>query len=186
MEKDLPLIERIQETRDEKSLRELIEMHSGIYIDMVNKYMPDSIGEENKEDILSDKDFCIYDAALRFKTNKNTKFSTYLGNLTKWKCQNIFTKYSKFGYHSLDDEPQNEISIDFDIVGIEQEEALARVYAAIEHIEDERARKIFRLRYQSSKSKLTPWKKIAKELDMSIQGCINIHNKSIKEIRNHV
>jgi hypothetical protein len=41
------------------------------------------------------------------------------------------------------------------------------------------------MRYFESK-KLTPWKKIAKKLDLSIQGCINIHNKHLTEIKKYV
>ena len=38
----------------------------------------------------------------------------------------------------------------------------------------------------SGDKKLTPWKKIAKKLDLSIQGCINIHNKHLTEIKKYV
>ena len=33
------------------------------------------------------------------------------------------------------------------------------------------------------KNKVMPWKKISKELNMSIQGCINIHNSAIEEFK---
>ena len=41
------------------------------------------------------------------------------------------------------------------------------------------------MRY-SNGNKVTPWKKIAKKLDLSIQGCINIHNNYLKEIKKYV
>ena len=41
------------------------------------------------------------------------------------------------------------------------------------------------MRYSGNR-KLTPWKKIAKKLDLSIQGCINIHNNYLEEIKNYV
>jgi hypothetical protein len=41
------------------------------------------------------------------------------------------------------------------------------------------------MRYKDNK-KLTPWKKIAKKLDLSIQGCINIHNKHLNQIKKYV
>ena len=40
----------------------------------------------------------------------------------------------------------------------------------------------FKMRYKNA-NKLTPWKNIAKKLDLSIQGCINIHNKHLIEIQ---
>jgi hypothetical protein len=41
------------------------------------------------------------------------------------------------------------------------------------------------MRY-ADKKKLTPWKKIAKKLDLSIQGCINIHNNFLNKIKKYV
>jgi len=37
------------------------------------------------------------------------------------------------------------------------------------------------MRYENT-NKLTPWRKISKEMDLSIQGCINIHNSALKTI----
>jgi len=55
----------------------------------------------------------------------------------------------------------------------------------IEESKDERVKKIFKMRYKSG-TRLTPWKKIAKNLGLSIQGCINIHNKHLQEIKRYV
>jgi hypothetical protein len=46
---------------------------------------------------------------------------------------------------------------------------------------DKRVSKIFNMRYENV-NKLTPWRKISKEMDLSIQGCINIHNSALKTI----
>ena len=89
MEKDIQLIDKVKSKRDEGSLKELIERHSGIYVDMVNKYIPESLEGINKQDLLQEKDFCIYNAAIKFDESKNTKFGTYVGNLARWKCLNI-------------------------------------------------------------------------------------------------
>ena len=96
MEEDIYLIDMVKEVGDEDSVKELINRHSGIYIEMVNKYLPDDMEGINKYDVLQDKDFCIYDAALNFDKNKNAKFSTYIGNLARWRCLNIFNKNVKF------------------------------------------------------------------------------------------
>ena len=42
------------------------------------------------------------------------------------------------------------------------------------------------MRYNVDNNKLTPWKIIAQELDMSIQGCINIHNRFIDKVKKEV
>ena len=189
MEKDIHLINKVKKGRDAQSLKELIDRHSGIYIDIVNKYLPSSHEGINKEDVLEDKNFCIYDAAIKFDENKNTKFSTYIGNLARWKCLNIYNKKIKFPQISINDfagenaaqqsvsEPERNLH--------ENEEDLSRVLSAINQCQDPRAKTIFKMRYFENK-KLTPWKKIAKKLDLSIQGCINIHNKHLTEIKKYV
>ena len=53
----------------------------------------------------------------------------------------------------------------------------------LEKEKDHRVKKIIDMRYNVSDNKLTPWRKIAKEVDMSIQGCINIHNKFINKVK---
>ena len=104
MEEDIYLIDKVKKYKDESSIKELINRHSGIYVDMVNKYIPSSNEGLNKEDILQDKDFCIYDAAIKYDECKNTKFSTFVGNLARWKCLNIYNKNIKFPQETLDSE----------------------------------------------------------------------------------
>ena len=41
------------------------------------------------------------------------------------------------------------------------------------------------MRY-SGLNKLTPWRKISKKMNLSIQGCINIHNAALKKISKNV
>ena len=102
MAKDFELIDKIKKTQDGESLKELIQKHSGIYVDMINKYMPKSFNGVNKEDLLEEKDYSIYNAVIKFDETKNTKFSTYLGNLTKWRCLNIYNKSIKFPQQNIE------------------------------------------------------------------------------------
>ena len=186
MAKDLDLINEVKQTNDSGCLKELIERHSGIYIDMVNKYIPKDIDGVNKEDILDEKDYIIYDAALSFDDSKNTKFSTYLGNLARWKCLNIYNRIKKFPQQPIDDEKNaNLLFCDSDISEVEESENLKKINQLIKKSSDKRIKKIFTMRYYSG-PKVQPWKNIAKELDLSIQGCINIHNNYLEKIKKHL
>ena len=185
MEEDLYLINKVKNIGDQDSVMELINRHSGIYIEMVNKYLPDSLEGVNKDDVLEDKNFCIYDAAIKFDENKNTKFSTYVGNLARWKCLNIYNKNIKFPQSSMAEIYDQSVSCDPELKNIEKQEELKNIFKIINNSGDERVKKIFKMRYKDGK-KLTPWKKIAKKLDLSIQGCINIHNKHLTEIKKYV
>jgi len=194
MAEDIDLIKKVKQSKDEESLKELIDRHSGIYLDMVNKYIPNFHEGIYKKDIIQEKDFSIYDAIIKFDESKKTKFSTYLGNITKWKCLNIYNKKLKFPQESVDSAvyvtrmgdrfsgDYSELKQDPDINHIEEVENMQNVHNIVNNFKDERVKEIFEMRYNYGQ-KLTPWKKIAKKLDLSIQGCINIHNKYLEEIK---
>lgn len=185
MEKDLLLINKVKKYGDDDSVQELINRHSGIYVEMVNKYLPDSFEGINKDDVMDDKDFSIYNAAINFDENKNTKFSTYVGNLARWKCLNIYNKNTKHPKICINDNFEKNVSCDSGIKSIEEKENLKKIFSIIENHPDKRVKTIFKMRYKNGE-KTTPWKKISKKLDLSIQGCINIHNNYLQEIKKYV
>ena len=182
---DSELIKKIKNTGDESCLQQLIEKHSGIYVDMVNKYIPNSIEGIHKDDILSEKNYSIYTAAMQYNKNKKSKFSTYLGNLTKWKCLNMYNKMKKFPQQSIEESSITFTSEEKAYREIQNKEDLENIFKIINQSSDERVKLIFSMRY-ADKKKLTPWKKIAKKLDLSIQGCINIHNNYLQEVKKYV
>ena len=74
---DLELIENVQSEKDvQDSLTQLIERHSGIYLDMVNVYASPNSPFIDYEDLIKDKDFKIYQAAKNYNPEKGAKFST--------------------------------------------------------------------------------------------------------------
>ena len=168
-------------------LRELVNRHSGIYISMVNNYSPPATSSINshKDDLLNDKDYYIYQAALKYDDSKKTKFSTYLGNETRWMCLNLYNKNK----NSKEIPDPNELysstylGEDRFIVSI-NEEILQKIMSIAKKEPDTRVSKIFQLRYiDGEKNKVMPWNKVCKFVDLSIQGCINVHNKAIKKIK---
>jgi RNA polymerase sigma factor (sigma-70 family) len=171
-------------------LTELIYRHSGIYVTMVNNYTPSSKSSQtsHKDELMSDKNYYIYRAALKYDTSKNTKFSTYLGNETRWMCLNIYNKEKKRRITDIDltkasskqianeEEVHNETH--------SREDFLNEVMLIVKKDPDSRISKIFSMRYLDGDSnKVTPWKKIGEHLQLSIQGCINIHDKAISKIK---
>lgn len=92
MQSDLTLIDKIKDRNDEESLLELINRHSGIYHTMINQFLSSPQNSIDKTQAVKEKDYVIYNSAVSFDPNKNTKFSTYLANQAKWKCLNILSK----------------------------------------------------------------------------------------------
>lgn len=184
---DVECVKNIQDSCDEDSLKLLIERHSGIYVDMVNRFIKEPYLNEIKADLISDKDTFIYECAQTYNPAKKAKFSTYLGNKIKWRCLNLFNNPKNKNLHhklvpmshatSLFHRPDIFREVDYH----EREEI---IYQVLDKYPDDRAVEIFRLRYiEGDNNKVMSWKKIAKKLDLSSQGCIDIHNKLINTIR---
>lgn len=188
MESDISLIERVKQDGDSQSLHLLIERHSGIYLDMVNSVIPNNCDFLDKNDIIDEKDISIYKAVLNFDPEKNTKFSTYLGNETKWKCLNLFNRGVKYKHLDIDSFKEDSNLIEKETFEeLSSKETISKIFEIAKKHPDERIFKILNLRYEIGfKNKTMPWKDIAKKLNLSIQGCINIHNKFIEEIKKEI
>ena len=184
---DIELIEGVKEGRDASAcLTEIINRHSGIYIEMVNHYMPNSMPFVNRTDLIEDKEYNIYKAIIKFDPERGTKFSTHLGNETKWMCLNLYNKNKKYSQVEFD---ENFLSSIHDDAKPYQDEIKRELFNKVIQITkenpDSRVATIFEMRYViGNKNRVMPWKKIGEKLDMSVQGCINIHNNTIKKIQN--
>ena len=178
---DLSLIEKIRDQGDSSCFQEIVNRHSGIYLQMVHSYAPRSIAIDNINDLLDSKESHIYDAIQNFDETRNIKFSTYLGNHTRWLCLNAANKKAHI---QLDENFDREFESS-EVIEKADSDTLNKVFKYIEDNEDSRVAKIFKMRYVSigGKRKLVPWRKIAKEINLSIQGCINIHNSTLKKLK---
>ncbi len=181
---DSALAEKIRDSNDGEALTELISRHSGIYVDMLKKFGYKSLSQNQISDIMEDKDYVIYKAALEYDPEK-AKFSTHLANKTKYLCLTQRTKNKK-----------NHLTSNYDDLEFCQKDqslnprdqyifndSFSRILNLIEDHDDKRLRVIFHERYFGGKQgKLKPWKEVAKKVKLSAQGCINIHNRAVKEL----
>jgi len=188
LEKDEDLVLNIKNNNEsEKSLQILIDRHSGLCVDMINSYVNKNNNVSLRSELIKEKDYQIYISALKFNPTKGSKFSTYLGNEIKWKCLNIHNRNKK-----RQTIPVEETLIDyFSYISKDAEQTDHDTFnSIIEYTKshpDKRVAKIFNLRYViGNNNSVMPWKKISKEIGMSIQGCINIHNSTLKKIKNKI
>ena len=188
---DSELINNIKNQHDvENSLTELVERHSGIFIDMVNTYSCKDNPYIDKEELINDKEYKIYLAALKYDEDRGTKFSTYLGNETKWNCLNTYNRNKRrpiFNSEFIENMADRESEECNDITESIKKDVFNKVLSLLESHPDKRVEKIFNMRYiEGVKNKVMPWKHIGDSLNLSIQGCINIHNSAIKDIQNEL
>ena len=63
---DKDLIEDIRNrVNADESLKELIDRHTGIYMDIINNYIPNDNKIVNKKELIDDKSYNIYQAVLK-------------------------------------------------------------------------------------------------------------------------
>ena len=66
-------------------------------------------------------------------------------------------------------------------------DSFSRIINLIKKHKDKRLQTIFHERYFCGEGgKLKPWKDVAKKINLSAQGCINIHDRAIKELNNKI
>jgi DNA-directed RNA polymerase sigma subunit (sigma70/sigma32) len=182
---DLQLVDNIKkDTETEVCLQELIGRHTGIYLDIVNKYTING-NTTNRLDLIDEKDYNIYQAALKYEGDRGTKFPTFLGNETKWICLNKFNKRKRDPQLSIDDVKESDmLQTKKEKIKKEDLEVFSEAIKLSKVHKDKRVEKIFEMRYiTGEKNKVMPWKKISEELNMSIQGCINIHNSAVEKFK---
>ena len=176
---DQGLIERVKTTACSDSLKELIKRHSGICFKVFSRYIP-TIQDKGKDyqDLASNKDYFIYQAAITYKEHKKARFSTWLGNYVRYKCLD-FLNESNFYFCSEPRETETQINKN-SAARFEEQFDLVRkkecVFDILFKLKDKRIQKIYKLRYFTIHPKM-PWKKIGENIGVSTQTVINLHEK---------
>lgn len=185
---DTDLAFKVQESNDPKALDELIDRHSGIYVDMIRKFGGKSLTDDQTQIMMGEKDYNIFQAAKEYDPNKS-KFSTFLAIKTKYLCLTGKTHNKKspnfvdfesesFHLESKGDSPDEDSS---------KRELFEKLTSLIDGYPDDRVRQIFEQRYFSTTNgKLKSWKEVSKIVGLSIQGCINIHNRTLPELHKKI
>ena len=184
---DIALINRIKGESCNESLIELSKLYSAVCFDMCNKYshVLSNLGAE-LQDLIDQKDYFVYRAATSFDPDRNVKFSTWLGNFTKYQCLNAINKRKNIVLLD-DDKLRHFIDKESEERGQSDPRKLKDtgeyVFNILNKLKDERITKVFKLRYFPRKKKLT-WQKVTKKLNISTQTAINLQEKGRKILEN--
>ena len=179
-DEDLILLKKIIKKKCGDSFVELRNKHANLFYSVCNKF-----GDRlNLQEIYKDKDFVFFKAVLSFKIEKKAKFSTWLGNFTRYHCLNYIKSNNKYVATE-----QDVITHFFDKKAIEdfepQEEYKNDINSAfniLRKLSDKRIFRIFELRYLNKGEKLT-WKQIAQQFDLTPQTIINLHGKGRETLK---
>ena len=168
--------------------KELSKRHSGLFTLIVNRYSPKR-SPEKRIDLLEVKEYYIFMSIMEFDPTKKTKFSTFLGNKMKWLCINDYHQHNR---RKTEPAPHDYLDVKSEPHIDKGSSLKSKIESLLEIIKcdpDPRLTRIFQLRYLEGKgNKLMPWRDVCKDnnINLSIQGCINVHNKFIKKIKTKI
>lgn len=179
VEKDIELINRVKDYSCSDSLKELINRHAPLCYDIYNKYSKTlKSSGELIYNIELEKNFIIYKSVLSYNPDKKTKFSTWLGNFTRYYCLNVINSQKK--YVPMEDELLNSIrekEAEETSCDSSEKEMQEYVVNILEKMKDERIKRVFKLRYFADFNKKNTWVEIGKMMKVSPQTAINLHNR---------
>jgi RNA polymerase sigma factor (sigma-70 family) len=184
---DSQLTKKLKRDGCEQSFLELCRRYENVYYKICQKYRYALIkAGVQPEDVFAEKDLIVLKCALTFDPSRKTKFSTWLGNYAKFTCLN-FVNSKKFIFNADTEELHSfmeEAQYTSDIQDFTEEAKIA--LKILNELQDERIKKIFKMRYFRDKKKDGTWKKISEELGMSIQTAINLHKKGLRLLKNRL
>lgn len=169
---------------DSKSIKELIDKHSGIYVSTCKKYTnaANSSGIL-KDHIESSKDYVIYSSAKTFDPTMGSKFSTWISNQARYFCLNAINKNKNF---IQSDEETIGLLIDSkahekakeEKTQEKKQEYVNQLRSILNNLSNKKIKECIEKKYFSEKNKT--YTEIAKEMNVTVQTVINWHNKFIK------
>ncbi len=188
---DITLINKIKKDGCNESYKTLSTRHEKLFYKICQNYIPIAcVKGIKKNDILDNKDFVIFKAILSYKNNKKTKFSTWLGNCTKYYCLNLINSSNRMITSEdqvlkaiIDNQEKEEYTHD-----AKHKYDKEYVFNILGSLKDKRIAKVFELRYfENFEEKQKPtWSFIAKKIKTSTQTAINLHQRGKKILKKKI
>jgi RNA polymerase sigma factor (sigma-70 family) len=188
---DSTLIRKIKESGCNESYKLLATRHEKLFYKMCQRYIPAAYTKGiKKQDIFNDKDFVIFKAISSYKNNRKTKFSTWLGNCTKYYCLGLINANNRY---VNSEEELLQVILDSQSKQIHEQETKYKfdkeyVFNILDKLKDKRISKVFKLRFfdETTECKKATWSFIAKKIKTSTQTAINLYNRGKKMLRKKI
>ena len=183
---DIELVNNVQEDNCQDSLKELINRHSALCYNVYQKYGSTlSSSGVFFDDVVKEKDYVIYKSAMSYNPDKNTKFSTWVGNHARYHCLNLINANQKYvavddstlSYFMENNQPHPDSS-----QSQERQDTLEYIFNLLSQLKDKRIKKVFELRYLGGDGKESR-SKIGENMGVSTQTAINLHDRGTKILR---
>jgi RNA polymerase sigma factor (sigma-70 family) len=196
VEVDTKLVKKVKDSRCSEAIVALAERHVGIFNKVYKKYFkPLNEAGYAYKNFQDDINLIVFKACSSFKEDGGSKFSTWLCNHARYFCLNEINDKNKKNKIKLDlnyffdDKADSVLSEDLDATSHEKriKDEADYVMNILSEMKDKRIKKVFGMRYfsETRKSKLA-WSEIGRQLGISTQTAINLHDKGAKMVRNKI
>jgi len=141
-EEDLKLIKLIKNDKCDVSFRRLEDKHSNLFYSVCNKFR----NKVDLDEIYKDKSFVMFKSISSFNPTKGAKFSTWLGNYSRYHCLNHIKNNFKYIYSNEDTITHffNNKSVDEYDANKNHKTDLEHAFAILKKMNDKRIVKIFK------------------------------------------
>ena len=172
---DNELIIRIKENADSVATLELINRHSGVYIDVISQYSFSP--KVQMPELKDDRAYNIYSWALKFDPAREVKFDTYVGRMTEYMCLNLMNRTNESV--ELEDSTPNT---DMDTQGsADRHTDIAEINDEVEKVNDKLFWEIFKLRFDGKRPR--SWRQIGRRVRLSHEGARKHFIKCIGSVK---
>ncbi len=204
------LIHRVKDSADSEALKTLINTHTGIYVEIINRYSQAYPNTVKREDLIDDRYYNIYRFILDYDPNRGTKLPTYIGDRTDYMCKTLLKKdknnpltsgtYGPSGAESFTTLGDTYTTSSGSSVTVMDESLGAQVVniadrdIKIEDIlsvaafvcKDDRFIQILHFRFFNSPETCLSWREIGKRLGISHEGARLIYNDNLEIVKKHL
>ena len=181
---DLELVSSVRNNQDSGALTILMDRHSGIFNQVLNKFTPPSLSSSERQDFFEEKPFIFFEAINSFREEDNVKFITWLANKTRFICLSKRSQEMKKPSFCLFDETYSKAtSVTPEYIQTQKEEVL-EILDLVEDEFGEGAKEIFIQRYfGGDKKKGLTFSEISESVGRSPQSIQNKHSEVLKFLR---
>tara|TARA_R110000823_G_scaffold206753_3_gene337444 strand:+ start:44 stop:700 length:657 start_codon:yes stop_codon:yes gene_type:complete len=189
IKEDLTLVSNIKNEIDvEPSINRLIDKHSGIYHQAASRCFAKG---QLMNDFFEEKQLFFYNTAKSYKEEKNCKFSVYLYNATRWASMKILDKATKredpYDPQDLDSLRGGEINETTSSDDLIFKEEFGIIEDLIDKMEDEKSKKIIRMRYiDGDEKRPTSFTKIKDQVGLTRWGAVMAHDRGMLKLKKHI
>lgn len=185
---DEKLVKRARNLSCTHSTEELISRHKMLYFSTCHKYHKKH-PTTNLQDLLDDIYIVFNNSIQKYNNKKKAKFSTFLSYMSYWHALNSNKTHGKsINFENSDIDRINESNNKYHNFSCDKKDLNDYALSILNQLSDKRASIVFYERFivGGKGSRVQSWNTIAKKLNLSVSGVINIYTSALKILKSKI